>query len=1167
MDMALHTLTGPLSIGDDAVMQEPAARADLRVRLYGDPAVVLPDGRVVALERRAAALLALAALEPGISRLRVASMLWPDSNDPRRNLRQQLLRFRQLFGHPLVEGEATLSLAPDLLEVPGAAAASPLLVGHTYEDCEEFALWLSQQRETRHAGLLEAARRQLARSEAAGEFDAALEAAHALLALDQRIESHHRELMRLNYLRGDAAAGLTAYRRLSEMLAADFDSRPSAASEQLAAVLQASARSDAGAAAAGSAVVPRQQILPVVLRRPPQLVGREVERHLVRQHWAEGRAVLLEGEAGLGKSRLMAELLAGDRQTFVFAAGRPGDAGAPYSTLERLLRPLLDEGAAALDATTRDTLAHIAPVVATERDGPTDLLTDVSAAATARPARTVLRPGEMAAAVSELLRRRDIHLIALDDLHFADDATLELMAGLAAQDEPPRRWLFAGRPAELSVAAQMMRTSLTELQRLVIVTLSALDQEAIAAIVDALAIPGLHSESLAGPLLRHTGGNPLFVLETLKHGITEGTLARGELPRPLNVGALIERRLRRLSEPALTLARVAAIAGVDFSIELAESAIGVRAVQLASAWAELQDAQVLRDESFAHDLVSDAVLRSVPPVVARRVHGQCAQWLTAHDVEPARVAWHWRHGGMPAEAGRAFVAAALRAEAAARLQEEAALYDQAAQAFADAGLQEEQFSALIGRVRSLNQSRFDAAVMQECRALLDAARTDTQRLRAHSELVGLLTERGEPRAALDAGQEALKLARRLGDHEWQVRTALHMATAACSLGQAEEAVALLAPLRAWVDTHAGEELRMLWHGEWGASLGHVGRLREAVAAFDVALEAARRLGLRDSEGRLLLNCSVALRQSGQFDRALTLSRQGQSLSSAESGDAAALPIDRLVLARDESEAGLYSSALPALESVVTEFERRQARFWHQAGRMVLVRLWLDLGQYARAVPLLREEPDELPAWLRADRRLLQLELARALGQPAPTGVLDEVLTLAAADPQRGPSLQVRALRWLAPAEVMAQAPSLVKALNARERFGAVLALHVHVARSALDEGRTDVATGAARAALALIAEGCAPESMYRPEASLVAGRALAQSGAHAEAAAVFRSGSDWIRSHALPQVPVPFLDSFLNRNPVNRDLLAAAARLTASTPPPGLAPGALASLPGTGLNG
>ncbi len=820
---------------------------------------------------------------------------------------------------------------------------------------------------------------------------------------------------------------------------------------------------------------------------------------------------------------------------------------------------MLADGAAALDAATRETLAHIAPVIASELDVPAGQLTEVSEVAK-RSARSVLHPGAMASAVSELLRQRDVHLIALDDLHFADDATLELMAGLVAQDGPERRWLFAGRPAELHAAARMLRTSLVELQRLGVVALAALDERAVAAIVDALAIPGLQGVALAGPLLRHTGGNPLFVLETLKHGLTEGTLVRGELPRPLSVGALIERRLQRLSDPALTLARVAAIAGVDFSIELAESAIGVRAVQLASAWAELQDAQVLRDESFAHDLVSDAVLRSVPPVVARRVHGQCAQWLTAHDVEPARVAWHWRHGGMPAEAGRAFVAAALRAEAAARLQEEAALYEQAAQAFADAGLQEEQFNAQIGRVRSLNQSKFDGAAMQECRALLDAARTDTQRLRAHSELVGLLTERGEPRAALEAGQAALTLARRLGDHEWQVRTALHMATAACSLGQAEEAVALLAPLRAWVDAQPGEELRMLWHGEWGSALGHAGRLREAVAAFDVALEAARRLGLRDSEGRLLLNCSVTLRQSGQFDRALALSRQGQLLSSAESGDAAALPIDRLVLARDESEAGLYSSALPALESVVTEFERRQARFWHQAGRMVLVRLWLDLGQYARAVPLLRDEPDELPVWLRADRRLLQLELARALGQSAPAGVLDEALALAATDPQRGAALQVRTLRSLPPADVLAQAPALIKALSARERFGAVLSLHVHVAHAALGAGRTEVATSSARAALALVEEGYAPESMYRPEANLVAGRALAQAGAHAEAAAAFRAGSDWIRSHALPHVPVPFLDSFLHRNPVNRELLAAAARLPASVESSSSPHGAIAAL-------
>ena len=57
--------------------------------------------------------------------------------------------------------------------------------------------------------------------------------------------------MRLNYLRGDTAAGLAAYRRMSEMLATEYNTRPSAASEELAAVLQAAMRTDTDAAITG----------------------------------------------------------------------------------------------------------------------------------------------------------------------------------------------------------------------------------------------------------------------------------------------------------------------------------------------------------------------------------------------------------------------------------------------------------------------------------------------------------------------------------------------------------------------------------------------------------------------------------------------------------------------------------------------------------------------------------------------------------------------------------------------------------------------------------------------------------------------------------------------------------------------------------------------------
>jgi len=328
---------------------------------------------------------------------------------------------------------------------------------------------------------------------------------------------------------------------------------------------------------------------------------------------------------------LITELTAGDAAAWV-VSGRPGDSGAPYATLARLIARLLAPRlslASSLSSNAQRTLSRIALTASED------------------PAASPLPPGAMAAAVAELLQQAGARTVVLDDLHFADAATTELVAGLASAPDTPQRWLFAQRPAEASTAAQNLRDALGELQRLSVVKLKPLDVSAAAVLVESLAIPGLQGATLAEALVRHTGGNPLFVLETLKQGLTDGSLARGELPRPASVGALIERRLQRLSEPALTLARVAAVAGVDFGIELAEAAIGVRAVQLASAWGELQTAHVLRDETFAHDLVADAVLRGVPVVVARRVHAQCAAWLQERGGEPSRLAWHWHHGGQP----------------------------------------------------------------------------------------------------------------------------------------------------------------------------------------------------------------------------------------------------------------------------------------------------------------------------------------------------------------------------------------------------------------------------------------------------------------------------------------------------------------------------------------
>src|SRR5262249_46504842 len=145
--------------------------------------------------------------------------------------------------------------------------------------------------------------------------------------------------------------------------------------------------------------------------------------------------------------------------------------------------------------------------------------------------------------------------------------------------------------------------------------LAPLDAAALQALLATLEIPALDAARWATPLHRHTGGNPLFVLETLRALVAQDPARLrappAALPAPHDVGELMARRLAQLSAGALNLARVMAIAGQDFSVELAAQVMERPVIDLSSDWHELESAHVLREHAFAHDLVYEAALRSV----------------------------------------------------------------------------------------------------------------------------------------------------------------------------------------------------------------------------------------------------------------------------------------------------------------------------------------------------------------------------------------------------------------------------------------------------------------------------------------------------------------------------------------------------------------------------
>jgi predicted ATPase len=148
-------------------------------------------------------------------------------------------------------------------------------------------------------------------------------------------------------------------------------------------------------------------------------------------------------------------------------------------------------------------------------------------------------------------------------------------------------------------------------------------------------------------LSQHTGGNPAYLLESVKTLLAEGPVpdVPAHLPVPPTVGAAVERRLEQLTPDALTLAQLAAVAGSVFSVSLAATALGKAPLALTGSFAELERLQILKGCAFVHDIVQEATLRSVPEAIRRLLHRTVAEYLESVGGAPGTVAHHWQACG------------------------------------------------------------------------------------------------------------------------------------------------------------------------------------------------------------------------------------------------------------------------------------------------------------------------------------------------------------------------------------------------------------------------------------------------------------------------------------------------------------------------------------------
>ncbi|WP_270938825.1 ATP-binding protein, partial [Falsiroseomonas oryzae] len=412
------------------------------------------------------------------------------------------------------------------------------------------------------------------------------------------------------------------------------------------------------------------------------LVGREAERAvldaaLAQARGGQGGALLLHGEAGIGKSRLAASLAEAVPGAVALQCS-PQHQGTALHPVVEWLAGTTGRGAEA-GPEVRLAALRAMPGIAEQAIPAVASLLGLDTGEAAPPDASQWREAILGALHALLAdgADSDLRLLLVEDLHWADTLTLELLARLAATAaERKLLLLLTSRQAH---EGGLLAT--TPLRR---VPLDRLTPEGAAAMLDAL--PGGHRlpGSVRTAIITRAGGVPLFLQEIALSVLNAAADAPpGETPEvPLTLRDALMARLDLLGS-GKQVAQVAAVLGPEVPLPLLAAAAGLPEPMLEEAartlvqsglmeWRDRAAAQAL---GFHHALIRDVAYGSILKAVRTQLHARAAQLLegefaTLAGDQPELVATHWTNAG---EAGRAiplWIQAAEQARARSAAVEE-----------------------------------------------------------------------------------------------------------------------------------------------------------------------------------------------------------------------------------------------------------------------------------------------------------------------------------------------------------------------------------------------------------------------------------------------------------------------------------------------------------------
>ena len=729
----------------------------------------------------------------------------------------------------------------------------------------------------------------------------------------------------------------------------------------------------------GAAPVPAAVPPPSTEATPFVGRGREFEQlQACLAQLAEGRGgtVLVEGEPGIGKTRLLREL-----QREAHSRGLPLLATKCYE-IERAMpyQPVIDLVSRALERASAADLGKLGAVSLAELNA---LVPEVGERVAQLPALSndfpEARQARLSRAVGQLLDAAlgsGPSLLVVDDLQWADEASVQVLHHLARQGaERARLVVFAYRDEDVDQDERLARLvdSLCREAAARRLPLPRLDAAATAQLVAALA-----DASLAERLHLETEGNPFFLVSMLQ-SLSEGASAAGApapprpSPLPEALRAAVRVRLAHVPKALRPVLETAAVLGRHFDFDTLLQAAGESEAQLLEAVEALVKRRLLREQpeggvyDFSHDKLREVVYGDIGGARRRLLHQTVAEALERHgDADAhehiARLADHFERAQLWPKALQYLRRAGERSRALFAMRDALHWLDRAvaiAELHPQALDAPQRLALYTQRGAARAQAGQTQGAVADLRRVVDAARAAGERERTRDALVqlGMAYRRAdayEPATACLG--EALDEARAMNDERQAADTLYHLGTVAWSTGLNDQATAhhqqavQICERRGFVDLVAVQA----YHGRGEAHFANA-EPAAAIACYMRSLALARSIGDRSYESENLMmigHACVGTRGCGDYPRALA--HFEAALDIARAADLQ-WHLGPTLLGLDHVRActGHYGEAWLGMQRTLQQLQELGQLRYQFIALDSIGHLLLDLGLQAQALPLLQ----------------------------------------------------------------------------------------------------------------------------------------------------------------------------------------------------------------------